>query len=333
MIAAVFLLHAESPAATRARLIPAAAARDPFATASASPGPAPPHTVCLWDRGGDDAIYHFFMLNLPGLRAHVRPRGGVRVYMPWLHERGHGPHAYQLEALALLEPYFVLHESANLPEGCTLEFGGALVNDRDDQLDARSVVFMRTFFRRVLRERGILPARDPKLMLYVTRAGSERRAVLNEDAFLSALTAMGVRVVQLEQLNVTEKFRLFAAASLVISPQSAALLFATVAPRSAHVIEIFPEMDAMKHYVFQCTDLGISVERFTQLQVVGPTVPIGTAPFNFIVDAASLTALVEKRVGEVRARAALAEPPEVEAVVSLEAWWAAGGEGWPPEAS
>jgi hypothetical protein len=323
---AVALLHAEHPSATRARLhayisVPVLRPAAPPLQASAAPSPLAQHAVCLWDRGGDDLIYHFFLLSLPGLRTHVRAHESVFVYMPWLREHGHGPRAYQLEGIKLLEPYFVFVDEAENRIACTLEYGATLIEGRHDRLDVDSVVFFRAFFRRALQERGILPTRDPALMVYVTRAGTDRRKVLNEDSFLPEFSALGIRYVQLETLNVTEKFRLFATASLIISPQSAGLLFTAVAPRNSHVIEIFPAMGLMLHYVFMCGDLGVPIERFSDLQVVGPMEPIGSAPYNFIVNATTLVKLVEKRVAEVRARAADPEPAEVPAITALEYEW------------
>lgn len=325
LVYAVLLLHAEDPAAVRSRLHPYFSVRVP-AAASAAPEARPSRgpvtqAVCLWDRGGDDLIYHFFMLNMPGLRTHVRAHESVYVYMPWLREHGHDPRAYQLEGIKLLEPYFIFRDEQENSVPCSLEYGAALIDGRHDHLDIDSVVFFRAFFRRALRERALLPKRDPGLMIYVTRAGTDRRKVLNEDAFLPAFKEMGIRLVQLETLNVTEKFRLFAQASLVISPQSAGLLFSAVASRNAHVIEIFPNMGVMLHYVFMCSDLGVPVERFTELQVVGPMEPIGSAPYNFIVNATALIKLAELRVADVRARASAPEPDEVPAVAALEAQW------------
>jgi len=299
-------------AATRARR-PAA---EGAASASASPAPvgppapaaagAPRACVTLADRGGADLLYHWFVLNVGALWAHYEPGATVDVYAPFL---SGGGARYHGESQALFWPDFYFPPGADSAAGdCAPEFGTALW--ADDRPDPQAHFFLRGLFARALaRAPGGAPAFNASELVYVTRAGRPQRAVLNEEAFLPALAALGVRRVQLEDLSFAEKLRLFASARLVVSPQSAGLTFLAAADRRALVVEIFQEVDAMNHYRYMADDLAVPFRRFSALEVVGPTVPIFNAHFNFVVDAPALVAFVTRALAETAPRAA--GPPVV----------------------
>ncbi len=265
--------------------------------------------VSLMNRGGEKAMYHWIILNLGALWKYFRRGSVVDVYVgDWLTVGGAS--RYHNESMQFFAGDFFFPWGAAAgpgavrePPHCAPEYGTDLW--ADDRPDPESHVFLRGLIARALaRAPRAPPAFNASLMVYVTRAGRPSRSVLNEDAFLPALAALGVQRVQLEDYSFEEKVRLFASARLVISPQSASLTYVVAADRRALVIEIFQDVDQMNHYKFAAADLRIPYRRFSQLQVVGDTVPIFNAPFNFIVDAPALVDFVQKAILETAALAA-----------------------------
>jgi len=264
----------------------------------------PPTCVHLQARGGQAYMYHWFVLNLGGLFRFYRRARTVTVFTPW--PRADGEARFHGESRALFFPDLAIKLGAESPsEGCVPEFGAALF--ADDRPDPAAHYFLRGLFLRAL-ARAFPGAAAPRFnaseLVYITRAGRPQRAVLNEADFLPALAARGIRFVQLEELSLAEKLRLFATARLIISPQSAGLTFIPAADRRALVIEIFQDVDAMRHYEFAAADVDVPFARFSALKVVGPTVPICCAHFNFIVDARALVLFIDASLAATAARAA-----------------------------
>lgn len=89
------------------------------------------------------------------------------------------------------------------------------------------------------RRRLALPPGPGRRKLYLSRAGTTRRRVVNETAVMDLLTARGFEVVQPETLGVREQARLFAEASHIVAPTGAALTNMIFAAPGARVVAIY----------------------------------------------------------------------------------------------
>lgn len=89
------------------------------------------------------------------------------------------------------------------------------------------------------RQRFGLPDRPGRRKLYLSRAGTDRRRVLNEGALVERLAARGFEAVHPERLSVREQVALFAEASHIVAPTGAALTNMLYAPPGARVVAIY----------------------------------------------------------------------------------------------
>ena len=202
-------------------------------------------------------------------------------------------------------------EPAGEENGCIPWFGAALRhNDRPLPIEAH--FYFRDFFARKLADAGgPLPRMSPCGLYYITRKGAgegkvpdragmaRRRNVENEADYLPALVAAGFQVVHLEDYDVDGKVRLFAGARLVLSPQSASLTFSLFMDKEADVVEIFPDIDHMKHYCYAALDNGHFWTRYSAVDTEGdePDSNYGNGAFNMVVrDPAHLVQFVLDRL-------------------------------------
>lgn len=75
--------------------------------------------------------------------------------------------------------------------------------------------------------------------LYLSRAGTDRRRVVNEDGLIACLAARGFETVRPELLSVSEQVTLFGEASHIVAPTGAALTNMIYAPPGARVVAIY----------------------------------------------------------------------------------------------
>jgi len=135
---------------------------------------------------------------------------------------------------------------------------------------------------------------DEHKLIYTTRKGGAStmnnkvrvRFIDNEDEFLPGLIAMGFEVLQLEDYTVEQKIRLFASARMVVSPQSASLVFSLFMNSSAEVVELYPKVwggnvDYMQHYCYLTRIAGCFWSRYTDLSSSDRDDP---QHYNFIVN-------------------------------------------------
>jgi len=215
---------------------------------------------------------------------------------------------YHLEAIALMEPYFRLTRTEP-KDGC-IPLGQTPLR-ADDRPEPFAHRFISTFFKAaVVRHAGPWPAFDPSLKVYIVRktlVGPRRREVLNGEEVEKVLSGLGFRIVALEALNLTEKIKLFASARVVVSTQSASLLFSAFMDRRALCIELYPDNKQWNHYLYMTRDLGVPYKRFSQ-----GVVSDGGSPMllNMRVDAGQLGAYLTQVLRDTEERAALrVEPP------------------------
>jgi hypothetical protein len=77
--------------------------------------------------------------------------------------------------------------------------------------------------------------------IYVSRAQTRRRRILNENDLLKRITPYGYEKVQLEDLSVAEQIALFRSAKSIIAPHGAGLTNVVFAPSGTRILEIFSE--------------------------------------------------------------------------------------------
>ena len=287
---AILLLPAPPPSSPPPR---AARLRAPSAL------PLWPDAYCLDDRLSDVFIGHWFTLTVAGFLSLIRPGYTVVLFAPWL-DPARFPLAFKSwhnESIAMLQPEFRVHlRDQRSLESC-YKFGGLELLHNDRPLPDSGIFLLRDFFLAKVRARGpIEPVRGTNLYYFTRRGAGEgkiqdraamvrRRNVDNEDAFLPGLMALGFRVVHLEDYTVEGKIRLFAGARMVVGPQSAAFTFIPMMGNGTDVVEIFPDLDLMKHYCYMARPANAYWQRYTAVTTVGapPTTNFGNGPFNMLI--------------------------------------------------
>ena len=93
--------------------------------------------------------------------------------------------------------------------------------------------------------------------LYVSRADSGGRCVLNEAELLRALEPLGFEQVRLTGMTVREQAALFRDAAFIVGPHGAGLANAVFAPRGARLLELFPRTYGMASYYILAAGIGL----------------------------------------------------------------------------
>lgn len=83
------------------------------------------------------------------------------------------------------------------------------------------------------------PAPGKGRCLFISRSGARRRRILNENEILPLLEKHGFETVHPGKLTVAEQMKLFASASVIVSPHGAELTNLAFCPSGAKVIELF----------------------------------------------------------------------------------------------
>lgn len=112
--------------------------------------------------------------------------------------------------------------------------------------------------------------------VYITRKNSEsqhegilKRYILNETEFKNILKKYNIELIQLEELSVFEKIKLFMESELIISSHSGALTYLTFSNINSKVIEIlnkgivgWPD----NHYIELCNHVGLNYNRYSNIE-------------------------------------------------------------------
>ena len=272
-----------------------------------------PRALCLEDRSGSN-IYHFHMMNIAGLAGYERPGASVVIRTLFDVTMSFQLETFALLAPEFLfepkrpngtsvvyrcekEPLrtdewskkvfsskdvtWCADDEDMLPlreDGCEYVLGAGATKGTVDRMPPASHIFFRDFFRRKLGERGMLPGRTLNLygLYYIHRnVTTSVRVVVNEAEYLPGLLALGFQVIDLVDLPMLEKFRLFANARAIISPQSAGLTFSAVMDTRALLIEIYPRNAAwtMYQYHYMCLDVGVPFVRYDAADVAPSDYP------------------------------------------------------------
>ena len=283
-------------------------------------------SYCLADANSVALIYHFFVLSLGALggldpftqEPIWKPGRSGKVYAPWLSEKGTVDRGNGLwapvsslhnETTALLAPDFRLIAEEPV-DGCVpLGQTHLLADDHPEPYAHR---FLARFFKAAVTRLTGWPAFDPSLKVYIPRrtfVGPKRREVLNEPELVAQLVPLGFVIVPLETLNVTEKIRLFARARMILSTQSAGLLFSSFMDRRAVCVEIYPDNGLFRHYDWMTKDVGVPYRRYGRnLKTDGGSPML----LNMRIDPSDFQEYVVGLLKETEGRAQLPEQPPFE---------------------
>ncbi len=107
-------------------------------------------------------------------------------------------------------------------------------------------------------ELAAAPAAGEGDLLYVRRGpGTRRRVLLDEDALVAALTAVGFRAVEMDGRSVAEQAAIFASARCVVAVHGAALANLVFCRPGTRVVELLPANAAVVLYSLLSSQLGL----------------------------------------------------------------------------
>ena len=185
--------------------------------------------VNLFSRG----FYHWMTEVLPRLERWQALREEVGMDVPLLIDPDPAP--WMLESLRLLgfdtfpvQPWQATQARVRHLYLPTLPGAVGLVSPRS----------CRWMAQRMLQSAGALEASGPAERIYISRAATARRRVLNEEALMPLLQERGFRLYQLEKLSIAEQIRLFHNAEAIIGPHGAGFTNMIYAKEAA-VLEFF----------------------------------------------------------------------------------------------
>lgn len=194
-----------------------------------------------------DNYYHFLFEAVPRLID-----GQARLGRPDL--RAAIPHTlpFQRQLLDLLG----IDRAGLLPtwDGAT-RYATAFLPSRPSHSDAISAEVAALLRGRLLPAPSA--ATSPRRRLYVSRADSPSRPVVNEDAVMAALARLGFAAVRPGELTVAEQIRLFAEAEIVIGPHGAGLTNAVFCPPGALLVDLLPDRRVKFPYLFVANAAGL----------------------------------------------------------------------------
>ena len=203
----------------------------PFRRLAVTPLERPVHRrgTVAWLRQ-EDNYGHWQLLALPLLRYYREALGGDADF----YYLGPTVRSYQVETLAMLG----IPEERILREAVTADRLLVAVVDRRggaerEGYETESLLFAaRSLPSSPVREK---PARR---RLFVSRAGADRRRLLNEAACMEALDELGVELVATEKLTVVDEIALFGEAELIVGGHGAGLVNCAFAPSASVVLEL-----------------------------------------------------------------------------------------------
>lgn len=238
--------------------------------------------IHIQDRG-HQYLYHWFLLMIAGLRKfnredlinHVRNMHPDRtiteeifICFPYMENQLLDFH---LETLDLIKDKYKIIETKDISpsEDFIVDSYGEEINlhSGTNNLDIESYYFLRNLlFPQNMKELGLkknkIYIRRNKSHKLAANNGLKRRQIINEDFICERFANNGYLILNLEDINLSEKINIFSNNSLVISPNSAGLLFAIFSTNTT-IVEInvknpsqtynqYLELsDALKHKYFR----------------------------------------------------------------------------------
>ena len=111
-----------------------------------------------------------------------------------------------------------------------------------------------------LRTRIAPSEQAPSLRLYISRSGSPKRRVENEEELEARLAAIGFQIVHNERLPLSEQIRLFSAADAIVGLHGAGLSNLIWARPACRILELFPCHTYNPCYAHLAATLGFPYE-------------------------------------------------------------------------
>lgn len=250
-------------------------------------------TIFYLEGRGEIWIYHFFVYMLGGLyyisnkQYNVRgtndsllmddkskhvPEPTTEIKFPIkIHMKNILP--YHREVFGIIKEKFELVEDLSIYEDYEIVsiYGETLLKNPYCDHPLEIFEFIRNLFLEKLHLIKIIPGKR----VFITRKNSDnyhggilKRYILNESEVMANLKPYGFEYVQLENLSVFEKIKLFREAEVIISSHSGGLVFTMFCDKETKIIEIlnngtngFPH----QHYINICQTLGIDYHRYSNI--------------------------------------------------------------------
>ena len=167
---------------------------------------------------------------------------------------------YQLQTLDLIKDEFILTDQINDDDIVINNFGENLhmmdgdhihnqwvqnsESDYEDKIECYN--FIKSFENKItITDDDILKYKGKKFFLSRNKShlldgnsNLKRRHILNEDDILSSLSEYNIERIYLEDYDLIEKIKLFKLSDLIISPNSAGLLFSIYSSSSTKIVEL-----------------------------------------------------------------------------------------------
>ncbi|MEI6890996.1 MAG: glycosyltransferase family 61 protein [Pontiella sp.] len=110
----------------------------------------------------------------------------------------------------------------------------------------------------------MLPAKKEGKRIYISRSGARRRRLLNENEILPILKKYGFKTVYPGEMTLAEQMKLFASASIVVSPHGAELTNLAYCPAGTTVIELLSP-----YYLNPCFKQLAAIRDLQHIALVG----------------------------------------------------------------
>jgi DNA-directed RNA polymerase subunit H (RpoH/RPB5) len=179
---------------------------------------------------------------------------------------------FQLETFEIIKDKFELIDK--LPTNTDYEIVSLYGDNCDNSLGDHRSVFI-PFIRNLFFEKMNFKMIKGKY-IYITRKNSEsqhqgvlKRYILNENEFKNILQKYNIELIQLEELSVFEKIKLFMESELIISSHSGCLTYLTFSNINCNVIEILNKGEnniPNNHYIEICNYVGINYNRYNNIE-------------------------------------------------------------------
>jgi len=143
------------------------------------------------------------------------------------------------------------------------------------------------------------PAQD---LLFLSRAESADRVLLNEQELAAALAPLGFRTIVAGTMSVAEQIRAFATARVIVAAHGAGLTNMVFAPRTAGIVEITStNIEVMYDFRFMARALGQRIETVVSDDYeMAPERSGSTRPvqWDYRVDVGAVVVAVERALAE-----------------------------------
>ena len=178
--------------------------------------------------------YHFLMLNLSQMKnIHYIPDTiYVNLYKSYFGDR----YNFIYDILHMIYPNSKIVDTNVCPYGC-LSLDPNFVDDKgNDNPNLSECVFLNTIFEPYLK--SYIPKKTYSDKIYISRADTKKRQILNEKELCSILESDGFETVSLTGLSVLEQIHIFKGARVIVGAHGANLTNTIFCEPGTKIIEI-----------------------------------------------------------------------------------------------